>query len=329
MKIVTIYDHSGPKYHRCLLPLKLMPRIEWTDVPTLTDENVHGADIVFINRMPNDMSVGHLADLKEKHGFKLVVDNDDYWELNPDHSLYKFYADGRIASAIKMCMSIADAVFVTHERLRAKAIRYNSNVHVLPNAIPEFGQFLVKKSESENLRFFWCGSSTHGPDIALLKGPVKRIGSLGKIELIMGGAYLDNGVWSKMAHDFTNGGKLNHNLIYPLEVQEYYTMYAHCDVALVPIVANEFNSFKSNLKVLEAAHVGAPAIVTNEHPYKDLPVLYVDEPWQWYQHAKKLHADKYYREDCGHLLKEFCAETFNFGKINEERRQIFESLISK
>ncbi len=72
--------------------------------------------------------------------------------------------------------------------------------------------------------------------------------------------------------------------------------------------------------------MSAPCIVSNVHPYKDLPVLYVDEPWQWYQYAKLLAANPGLRQEYGEQLREYCARVFNFDRINLMRKQIFESL---
>ena len=43
------------------------------------------------------------------------------------------------------------------------------------------------------------------------------------------------------------GGKIKSMLIDGVSVDKYYSHYAHCDIALVPLCDTVFNSYKTNL----------------------------------------------------------------------------------
>lgn len=325
MKILVLYDHSGPKYHRCLLPCFLMPGVELKVSNELTDEQCEGVDIVFFNRVITNNRIMDVEALREKHGFKLVVDFDDHWQLGPDHILYDMYQYTQADLFMIEYLKLADAVTVTHERLAAEALVYNKNVHILPNAIPKWGQFDIQKVPSEVTRLFWAGGVTHEKDIELLKGPVKRFSGL-PVKMVMGG-WVDNPQYKRMASAFTNGGRLPNELFKSNPVQEYYQAYAHCDIALIPLTDTKFNQNKSNLKILEAANIGANVIVSNVHPYKDIPgVLYVNSSADWYRHVKQLTESGSVRQYLTEQLTEYVDKYFNFDRINAERRQIFVSL---
>jgi len=129
----------------------------------------------------------------------------------------------------------ADAVTVTHERLFHDVFPINNNVHILPNAIPDWGQFACKKIPSDFTRIFWAGGVTHKKDISLLKGPLKRIHTP-VVQFVMAGFVAKNPEWAAMASAFTNGGRFNHELIETLPVDKYYYAYSKCDIALIPLV---------------------------------------------------------------------------------------------
>lgn len=327
MKVLGVYDRSGPKYHRIFMPLVLMGADHVID-SDINEENLKGVDVVFFNRAFHKQSINSVLKLKEKFGFKLVVDFDDHWRLGADHYLYSHYKENSISEIMEEYIKLSDAVFVTHERLYIEVKPINENCHILPNAIPEFGQFQFKKTEEEKTRLFWSGSVTHQKDVQILKEPVKRINKPW-VKWVMGG-YGKSPEWQAMASWFTNGGKFDHELIESLPVETYYGCYSKCDISLIPLCDTKFNSFKSNLKVLESANIGAPVIVSKVHPYLGLDhVDYVERQSDWYRYAKKLIDNPGMIKEKGLALKEYCQKNFNFNKINEQRKQILEYVAGK
>jgi len=328
MKILVPYDSSGPKAHRLLWPVSAMSGIEFTLCHRVTEDLVKDIDILFFNRMLSGVHIQKVLDWREQYGFSIVVDFDDHWHLGPDHYLYESYQQHRAHEFMEEWIKEADAVFVTHDRLFHEVFPINQKAYVLPNAIPDFDQFLCKKIPSDFTRLFWAGGVTHKRDISLLKNPIKRIHSPA-VQFVMAGYVAKNPEWAAMSSAFTNGGRFNHEIIEALKVEDYYYSYAKCDIALIPLIETRFNSFKSNLKVLEAANVAAPVVVSRVHPYLGFPeelVNYVDKQSDWVKHINKLLNGPGQAKYQGEKLREYCREVFNFSKINELRKKIFESL---
>lgn len=320
MKVLAIYDGSGPKYHRILLPVSLMDGIELTVSHTITDENAD-CDILFFNRGVSRVSLYQVLEYKKQYGFKMICDLDDHWRLNKDHILFNHYENSNLSEIIEAYIKESDLITVTHERLLTEVWPLNKNVHILPNAIPYFGQFTYPKTESELIRLFWAGSVTHVKDIELLRNPVKRFNF--PVKMVLGG-YADNKEYIRMASAYTNSSKLNNLLLKALPVEQYYAMYSECDISLIPLMDNTFNRHKSNLKILESANIKSPVIVSNVHPYKDMPVNYVNRQSDWYTHVKRLVSNPNEIKDQGEALHQYCNIHFNFDKINSERKQIFD-----
>lgn len=332
MKVLTIYDGSGPKYHRLLLPLSLMGGIELTINSVLLDIQAEDCDILFINRAISGISLDKICQLRDKYGFKLVVDFDDHWQLSPDHYLYRHYLENKASEVMELYIREADAVTVTHSRLADEVYQLNSNVHILPNALPRFGQFLAHREPSPFTRLFWAGGVTHAKDIELLRNPIKRIATLPNIQMVMVGYNSKNEAYRSMASAFTMGGKINNNLIESLPVTQYYYSYSQCDIALIPLTDTVFNSHKSNLKLLEAANASSPVVVSRVHPYLDMPedlVNYVSNQSDWYKQVKRLVMDKELQQYQGMHLHNYCRQHFNFEKINKERKNLFDVITGK
>lgn len=337
MNILTLsVRNSGCGYHRVMLPTYLMnnkkgERNRGRITDTLTDGIWdEGWDIVYTNRC---WDKDDLIELKKIYGFKLVIDVDDYWILDEHHLMYDDYNFGNFASRVVKHLKAADLVTCTHERLADMVRPYNNNLIVLPNSIPyNAGQFIDTKTESEKVRLFWAGGITHDNDLKLLQRPLKSLNR--DVQMVMGG-YSDTNpteryYWNRMLNYFTNDKKLDYKVINGIEVFNYYEMFQECDIMLIPLQKTMFNQFKSNLKILEAAGKKSPVIVSHVHPYIGFPedlVNYVKKPEDWLKHINYLLDNPDFAKEQGEKLYDYCEKHFNFGEINNTRKEILESLL--
>lgn len=333
MNILAIYDSSGPKYWRVLLPCHGLEQLGATIKVTyyLNEEDFKDVDIVFFNRLIPTIDLPILLEYREKYGFKLVCDLDDHWILGKDHILYPNYKVHGISEKIAEHIKASDIITVTHERLYYETVKLNNNCFILPNAIPKVDQFLVKKYPSELTRLFWAGGITHRKDLELLRRPLQLV-KRDKCKLVICGYEKDDPEWKQMAKIYTTDSTYNTVVFESMKVHQYYKAYAHCDISLIPLVDNEFNRNKSNLKILEAANIAAPVIVSRVHPYLDFPenlVNYVDSHRPWYFQIQKLLKDEQMRIDQGLGLQAYCDQHYNFEKISEQRKQLFDSIKTK
>ena len=242
MRIITVGQrNSGESFHRLFNPIIYLPKDFAMMTDVLTEEELEkGYDIVFINRYIAGMEVDELVRLREKFGFKLVVDIDDYWHLDPWHILYGKYPTQKVIDHIK----IADLVICSNNDLAVQVDELNPNWIVVPNAIP-YGedQFTDVKTESDRVRFVYAGSITHGKDIALLKNPMKRIASdvitKNNSRFILCGYSQDKQVaneWGRMINDYLCGFKVDGYIRSALPVDQYMNFNNEADACLIPLV---------------------------------------------------------------------------------------------
>ena len=331
MRILCITSaNSGVGLHRIMMPIVHLEKEYALITDVLNDEILEqGWDIVLINRMLNEITASQMDAWRTKYGFKLVVDNDDYWELSESHLLYWRYKYNNIGKQITNFLEIADLCTCTHERLASEISFYNKNVHILPNALP-YGQeqFMDNKTEDYKVRLFWSGSGTHERDIEILRQPFKRLQGMNIRTIIAGYNDAEKPIWDKMIDSFTCGLKLNPTIYNYAKVTEYMGAYTDSDISVIPLVDNKFNAMKSNLKVLETATKKNPAIVSHVNPYLDMPVHYVKSQRDWYRHIRDLVSDADMRKESGQALFEFCQKKYNFHEINLDRKYIYNKLIS-
>jgi glycosyltransferase involved in cell wall biosynthesis len=332
MRIIgLITENDGAAYHRVFLPLMLLPGVDCHLTNKITEEQLEkGCDILYINRLAPYDTLEQIQEWKKKYGFKLIVDIDDFWFLDAHHIFFDIWKEDKITDKILSFIESADWVTCTHGRLYTAIKEINNKVAILPNAIPQEGQFNITRTQSDKVRLFWAGSITHQKDVEILRGPMQRLTELtNKVTPVLGG-YTHSDVWSAIVAAYTNGLKLKPILHKGTSPANYYSIYQDCDIALIPLLETSFNRYKSNLKVLEAANVGAAVVVSNVHPYKFFPdnlVSYVNTQKDWYIHIKTLVNNKSYREEQGLKLQEYCRTNYDFQHINKERLELCNSLM--
>lgn len=119
------------------------------------------------------LSPAQLIEKREKYGFKIIFDIDDYWVLNDDHMLSEAWSKGNVAGHMQSMLHLADAVTVTTERLRQRVLPFNFNCYVIPNAID------LKRKVADlnwsNPRFGYVAGSTHAPDVKHIQNVFNKV----------------------------------------------------------------------------------------------------------------------------------------------------------
>ena len=109
-------------------------------------------------------------------------------------------------------------------------------------------------------------------------------------------------------------------------------MYNELDVCLVPLKENNFNSFKSPLKIIEAGWFKKAVIVSNVQPYvvdcnnrNSITISPNKRNEGWGVAMKSLILNKNKREDLGEALHEVVKDKYMIWTANEVRHQLYQS----
>lgn len=213
---------------------------------------------------------------RKKYGYRIVVDYDDVlFDIdgkNPVPSYNRLKVDAfEIGRNMEEILSIVDEVTVSTPFLSFLfSKRFGASATIIENAVPRFAfghnERLVKESIEKPV-VLYAGTMTHfsetdagdfaGPWIPWIRESVEK----GKIEFHVFGKCEILGDTNVVTHPYTNA------LQFPSTIAAIRP-----DIYIAPLADNDFNRSKSNLKMLEAAAIGAAFIGSSFHysPYIEI-----------------------------------------------------------
>ena len=116
-------------------------------------------------------------------------------------------------------------------------------------------------------------------------------------------------------------------------VFQYGTLYNEIDVALVPLVEHNFNSFKSQIKIIEAGFFKKAVIVSNVMPYtidckrnNSIIISPNKRNEGWGVAMKSLILNPNRVEELGAAMYETVKDKYNMDNVNITRNQLYKSL---
>lgn len=305
MKVLAIIPNSvnGVLYHRLLVPLTKLNEqgVSVTRVDNLDntkDEIIKDFNVIVISRLEGIGDFDKQSQRLKTLGIPYILDIDDYWRLPVGHLMHNHYKKSNAEHMITEMIKNAAQVWCATEHLVMHCLKYNDNCHHVPNAIDmSQPQWEKKRVREDKPVFGWIGGIHHFDDLALMRETFIRL-TADPIKLFLGGYKKGENIWDVYKGWFSNYG---HRPVIVHEAENVYNygdMYNHIDVLFAPLVDNEFNRCKSELKMLEAGAKGVAFIGSDVMPYKNfstkrnsLLVKNHNPGMGFYSAIKKLYAE--------------------------------------
>jgi hypothetical protein len=209
-----------------------------------------------------------------RDGARLVLDlDDDLLTATARRRLVRQEYDGERLAALAEVVRRADAVMVS---TRVLADRVSSSatcpVEVVENELDPLLWSSVQPAEPApddgRTRLLYFGSRTHTADLARLEGLPAALGErLGREVLVETVGVV--GRDASLPPGFTPVEATHQH--YPGFVRWLRRNRARWAVGLAPLADEPFNESKSDLKLLEYAGLGLPAVASPVGPYRDAP----------------------------------------------------------
>ena len=131
------------------------------------------------------------------------------------------------------------------------------------------------------------------------------------------------------------------------DIWNYATLYDEIDVLLVPLVDNQFNACKSELKMIEASVKGKPIIVSDVNPYKLCAISAIEKGGGlnpegncilvnnqkgskgWAKAITKMVGDKQLRDTVTANIAKLTADgaKYNLYKVTDDRSEIYKKIL--
>lgn len=294
-------DYSGCGYWRMSWPEQILTSYQHMIVHGLTcmvrDKAFYG-DIksVRLQRQANDAQLDFfktLRGLADERGFRLIYEIDDVVmsEDIPDYNKYKFaFEDPKVRNNVIEMMKMSDEISVTCQFMKDYYAEKtgNKNITVIPNYPPRFwldryyDEELLSRNYDRQVkkrkkpRILYAGSGAHFDvdnkvgqldDFAHVRSVVRK--TCNKYQWVFVGAY------PPPLHDLVQSGKIEfHPWVALYELPKLISsLKINCMVA--PLIDNNFNRCKSDIKYVEACAYGIPVVCQDMITYQHTPHKFV------------------------------------------------------
>lgn len=264
------------------------------------------SDVLVFSRFDNPNSLAVVSAIKSAYHVPVLMEMDDLpMEINIDSPAFQQYRRDTMMSnsganaaywSLKH-IKLSDGVFTTNHYLKAKIQKLvpRKNVHIMPNCVDvkNFKKHKTKKTGLINIG--WMGGSNHTNDLEVIKEPILYI--LKKFPNVRFNTFGFQPEWTKQEKHC-----IHHTWV---TFDKYYEKLnsINLDIGVAPLVDNEFNRCKSNLRVLEYSAMGIPTVASRVVPFQDIrPNItgyLAKDKGEWVSHLSALITRSKLRERIG------------------------------
>jgi len=222
------------------------------------------------------------SNILRKHAKKIIYDFDDaimYKAAKPDA---KYSSHMRL---FKRAVKMADKVIAGNNYLAEHAIKFNSNVEIIPTGlVVDDYRVEAEKPDDGKIRLVWIGSRATLRYLKQIKSALEEIGSR-----------FDNVILRIICNDFI---ELDNMQVEP--IQWSLSRQAHdlreCDIGLAPLDDNRFTRGKCGYKILQyyaagLSVVASPVGVNSDYILEPDAGLLAKDTNQWIENIGQLISD--------------------------------------
>jgi len=326
-------------YIRLILPLS-RERNDKFDFRWVTFEQVmhYATDVLICHRtaVTSIAAIDQIAAHCKAHNIRIVYDLDDLLLALPeDHPEHLTYASK--SAAVLRWLLEADEVWVSTETLQKHVCQINPCAQVIPNYIddklwikskmPE-----VKRERKDPVRLLYMGTQTHDADFGLVKNVLKKL----KTEFSESIEINLIGISSNTARE-----EWFNTIKPPPAIGSGYPAFVDwiCngmtfDIGIAPLIDNEFNRCKSEMKFLDYSALGLATVASDLNGYAlirngENGFRVKNEDEMWYEALKTLITDSALRSKIQNEARYEIFEKHGYKSVYGYRIKLLTSLLSE
>jgi glycosyltransferase involved in cell wall biosynthesis len=279
IRLKVPFEQLGKKHYVCLTDGVTEYPLDAFQIVVLNNV-IAGVQKMRGDKVTGDTTVEDMVGHFRRIGLKIVYDLDDSQEIHPLLGAVGKLVDDNLPSYFYL-LKEADLITCTTEHLKNHLRQFTDKpIAVLPNCINPLD--FPKRKQNDKVKIGYAGSYSHIPDFEIVKDAISSLKRKHDIYFELFG------------FDYP---PFKRRKVVPME--RYYEELADMgnDIAIAPLLDNEFNHNKSPLKFLENVAVGSMTLCSNRLPYKgDVPDKWLVNDDKWEETLEKYVLDSKLRE---------------------------------
>lgn len=279
--------------------------------PKIIIDDIEWADTVvfprYFNFSPN--VIVSIMNYCKQLNKRVIYETDDYLYKIPDHNPVANVVNKESSQRlIKFLEENADEKTVTTQRLHDLL-----GGVICPNSIDTEVWDGLKNSETGKLVIGWAGGWTHQKDLELIVPVLQKLKKKYRFEIRLFG-YDPEIPHHKLYYKYFEWANV---INYPKRLAEL-----GFDIGIAPLVDDEFNQFKSNIKWLEYAMLETPIVASALPPYEMIKDgedgFLATTLAEWEEKLERLIVDAQLRREMGKKAKERVLKEYNIKETIRE-----------
>jgi len=215
------------------------------------------SDVVVWQALDFRHSLELFEDMRQRHQKPFLMEIDDYVADVPvTNEAHSGYRPGSIRYQVATAqMRGSDGIIVSTPYLAERYREFNDRIYVIPNSIDLKAWKAPKPKKSDRIRIGWIGSGAHSADLEMVAPVIEEVTRKHPKAWF----YCIHGVpeiYKDMPKVYWTHKWATINL-YPRAMASY-----RFDIGIAPLVDNNFNRGKSNLRWLEYSALKIPTVAS-------------------------------------------------------------------
>ncbi|MGR8932295.1 MAG: glycosyltransferase, partial [Gammaproteobacteria bacterium] len=253
--------------HAAMIQSSLLPNHSATLIPDIVELERVKPDVLFLQNGTADYLIHAWEQYRKFNDVFMIYSQDDLvFALPGKHPLQKVWPKD-MRKRLRKLMEQSDRLIVATEPLKEAYSRWISDIRLVPNYLEKAKwlglQFKPKKETRSKMRVGWAGGGQHHGDLEFILPVVEA--TKDEVDWIFMGMCPEQ--IRPHIHEYHGGVPFD---LYPQKLADL-----DLDLAIAPLEYNNFNTAKTNLRVLEYGVLGWPVICSDILPYQNAPVTRV------------------------------------------------------
>lgn len=260
------------------------------------------ADLLVGERLDRPEVTGSWRRMRLRHPLVYEIDDDVFHIDRMNWGAFNVYSRSDVQDTVAHCAEVSDLVTVTTEPLAEAMRRFNENVVIIPNYVPE-EMFTIERPRRERPTIGWTGGASHALDVKVCAEAVATF-------LRFHPEWDLHIVGTDFRKSF--GRPQARHTDWLADPHEYYRALDF-DIGLIPLTDSVFNRSKTPIKAIELMALGIPVIATDCVVYQGTVIdgetgFLVKKAKEWRARLRLLAADAELRESMGKKARELAAQ---------------------